>query len=551
MDDRTLPWPEKGSLLMRLFVARQLSALVLDDCFTDIAPPEGARVLLYNETDAGLGDVAFATKLAWLFDAHLPGVELLIVTSDVSKQANFALPEGVRVIEEAAFRESGSPEDKAPTMVVSAPGIFDHCRSAKLAYERLGITEDVPFHYIAEYGSIRQLKDDAFKAMMPALDALSERFMDEVAEAHGLAPDDMGHSAKTGAVVGVFGEELRPLDHLLNAYRDLRDDNPMAAWLRAPLLSARSCGLELGELGIHLDGEVPWMTPDPAALEGLEDPFVRALLFGGKSPRSYGAETSLYVGYAYEGIGLFCDYVSLLEADTPRPLDLVCPHRDRVANLADIFEPGLRSRLKACGVGHIEIIGRAPEGELERVDIELGVGKTMRLITLYPIPHADFRRLHQAAHPATMVSGDQSFSDAVSMGKAILYLEPVYCQTYHLDAVLELAGALAPSAREVLNFGMQYRFDAQAYPALKAKLRSPTLWKDYQAFNNAIQKEHACGLRLMNLIKRALWTLRSPALRKAASTALDRAWSEADSEAGVTLKGADLERLVQSVSEGS
>ena len=78
------------------------------------------------------------------------------------------------------------------------------------------------------------------------------------------------------------------------------------------------------------------------------------------------------------------------------------------------------------GVGRIEVVGNSveapPGGPLERAEIALGEGKTLRLLTRYPIPNADFRRLHAAAQPATMVSGDQSFSEAVSSGKFTAFM---------------------------------------------------------------------------------------------------------------------------------
>jgi hypothetical protein len=486
-----------------------------------------------------------------LMASHLPTVELLIVSTDEDKQRNFELPEGVRVMSEAAFRDLDTSHDAHPTMVVSAPGIFDHCRSRDLAYERLGLPPEVPFQYVAEYGSLRQLKDDAFKAMMGALESLGDTFMDAVAEQHGLSPDDMGHSAKSGAVVGVFGEEVRPLDHLLRAYRQSGDDNPMARWLRQPLLGARSCGLERGELGIHVDAQIPLMSPDASALGELQDEGIRALLLEGAPPSEYAGRTSLYVGYAYEGLGLFADYVAILEASSNRHVDLVVPHRDTATNLAQtIFDDASLGRLAQRGVGRIEVVGRGAEGQTERVEVRSGAGKTMRLITHYPIPNADFRALHRAAAPATMVSGDQSFSEAVSMGKAVLYLEPVYCQTYHLDAVLELAGRVAPSAREVLNFGMQYSFDEARYPGVQARLASSALYDEYRALNATIQADHDCGPALIGLVSRALWTIRSPAVHGMTVRILEDAWTRAEVEGGVTLGGAELAQLRASATEG-
>jgi hypothetical protein len=136
------------------------------------------------------------------------------------------------------------------------------------------------------------------------------------------------------------------------------------------------------------------------------------------------------------------------------------------------------------------------------------------------------------------------------MGKAVLYLEPVYCQTYHLDAVLELAGRVAPSAREVLNFGMQYSFDEARYPGVQARLASSALYDEYRALNATIQADHDCGPALIGLVSRALWTIRSPAVHGMTVRILEDAWTRAEVEGGVTLGGAELAQLRASATEG-
>ena len=99
MEDVHIAWPQAPPLLSQLFVARQLCAEALDSAFEGLAAPKGSTILLYNETDAGLGDVAFATKLSRLIAEHLPEVQLTLVSSDVQKQANFEAPRGVEAHE--------------------------------------------------------------------------------------------------------------------------------------------------------------------------------------------------------------------------------------------------------------------------------------------------------------------------------------------------------------------------------------------------------------------------------------------------------------------
>ena len=546
-----IPWPTGDHpFLTQLFIARHLLAQAVDHALADLPPPNDCTILLYNETDAGLGDVAFATKLLQLMRTHMPAIDLTLVSTDPVKQRTFGLPDGVTLVEESVFRTDATSAQRRPTLVISAPGIFDHCRHKKQAYERLGIEESVPFQYIAEYGSIAQLKDDTFAPMLSTIEALRDTFMDQVAHEHGLHPDDMGHSAKSGAVVGVFGGDIRPLDHLMRAYTDVH--SPLVEWLARPVLGARSCGLAAGELGIHIDDATPLMTPTIEALSTLESPEVHALVLGESSPTAYEQHTSLYVGYAYDGLAIFVDYVSVLEAQSAKDIDVIVPHRGTAATLAQtVFDDDALARLRQRGIGRILIVGNsveAPnEGPLARAEISLGVGKTVRLLTRYPIPHADFRRLHAAAHPATMVTGDQSFSEAISGGKAVLYLEPVYCKTYHLDAVLDLAGRVAPPAQEILNFGMQYRFDAARYPRIETHLTSRTLYEACRAMNTTIQQHHDCSKPLIEMLTRVLWTLKHPVVADRAHDALTKAWRNAHPERGITIDDADLGALRDAV----
>jgi len=299
-------------------------------------------------------------------------------------------------------------------------------------------------------------------------------------------------------------------------------------------------------LGIHLDQQVPLMTPRIEALGEVEDEGVRELLLGGEEPAGYAETASLYVGYAYEGLAIFVDHISILEDGCDRRLDVVVPHRAEVAELVETtFDEAAIERLRGRGIGRVQIT----RGPGEEAEISLGPGKTLRLITRYPIPNADLRRLHQAAQPATMVSGDQSFSEAVSGGKAVLYLEPVYCQTYHLDAVLDLAGRVAPPVREVLDFGMQYQRDAGRYPAIEAHLASPALHEAYRVLNTTIQRDHDCGPGLVDLLTRALWTLRVPAVATAARVALEAAWAGAHPDRGITLADEHLAALRAAATE--
>ena len=136
------------------------------------------------------------------------------------------------------------------------------------------------------------------------------------------------------------------------------------------------------------------------------------------------------------------------------------------------------------------------------------------------------------------------------MGKVIVYLEPVYCQTFHLDAVVELAREVAPSLAAVLEFGMQYTFDERRYPLIQAHLSAPGFYEEASAFNQAVQRDHACGERLINLLRRALWTHHADGVAEVAKALLKRAFEAADVGRGVTLLGSELAALAARAKEG-
>ncbi len=570
-DVRIPPPRSGGGYLYELAVTRHLIERQLDPLFRGLPVPPGTSVLLYNETDAGLGDVAFATKLMRHLLRWAPGIALTLVSSDPAKQQTFGLPAGVTLWDVADFAAKAPAKARRPALLISAPGIFNHCRIKAQACEILGLDDDVPFLYLAEYGSLRQLKDDAFKPHMPAIGALRERYLDEVAGTHGIDPDEMGHSGRTGAVVTVADGEVRQLDHLTRALTSDRPDNPLFSWLISPSLGARSCGLEAGELGIHIEEPLRDAALDsgvggrePGHLADLADPVFAELLLGGADPASvYPDCAALYAGYAYEGLDRFLSYVAVLEAEHSRRIDVVVPNRGDVDRVTGAFlGDDVRARLAQAGVGWVEIHGNAEEEGPERATlasrtVALGAPlpegqaqgggsrppKVLRLITRYPLPHADMRTLLRASEPATLVSGDQSFSEAVSAGKAIVYLEPVYCQTFHLDAALALARQLAPEVAEILDFGMQLKWDDTRWAAVADLLRRPDLYALYTRFDEAIWRDHEANRALVDVIVRTLWTLRSAPLRDAQQDLLERAWSSWSADDGVLVAGRDLGRV--------
>jgi hypothetical protein len=539
--------PQGRGYLDHVFLARQLAESRLDSIFESATVPEGLRLLLYNEVDAGLGDVAFATKLMRLLRRHVPSLEIVLVSSGPEKQGRFGLPDGVSMYEFKSYKGEASEDHRRIDLVVSAPGIFDHCRDPNTVLETLGLDLSTPFLFIAEYGSMRQLRDDAFKVHMEGVDKVLDTYLDEVALQKGLDPDSVGYRSSTGEVVSVVDGVVTSLGHLAGCLAADRADNPLLPWLVQPMLKARSAGFDTGEIGIFIEDELepPPTQPCRSSLrERLEDEELGTLLGN--------HENALYVGYGHSAHGFFVDYVAVLEESNQRSIDVVIPHAASVTQAYDaIVTRPLVERLHKAGVGRLVLIGNpSEEGSEEIVERrvrELGEGKTLCLITRYPLPHSDMRTLLHMSEPSTMVSGDQSFSEAVSARKECVVIEPVYCQTFHLDAQLALAERVSPDLRFLLEFAMKFAWDDVGWVTVRQTLQSDRTRELFQRFNELTHTEHRLNERIISLVKRGLITSRSSELRLAFSEVLRVACDGFAAGRGFTLLGDDLHALAQRI----
>ncbi len=488
--------PDARHWLDRVFLWRQIVDQRIDASFADHDVPEGLRVLLFNETDAGLGDAAFMHKLVAVLRAALPSVALCVVATEPDKHAVFGGHDGVLMYSFDRFGSDADDAWKTPDLVLSAPGIFNHCRSRDAVFERLGLTGDTPFQYLAEYGSIRQLRDDAFKPLIGRINAWVDGQLDLAAKAAGVGEDEVGHRASTGEIVALVDGAMKTVGSLVDdALAD--ESSPLGAWLHDVSSTARSAGLELGELGVHCaNGKAPGgvEVTDEATRAAIEEP-------GGVR----------YTGYGHGGCGVFLAMVAALEADNDKRIDVVLPNRRGAQRALDeLLDDTAATVLAAEGIGRVEIIGNAVDearlGDVGTAARELDAGgkKTIRLITRHPHPFHEFQALGRRSAPATMITGDQSFSDALAEDRAIVVIEPMYCQTWAIDAQLALAESIDPSYAAVLRFSMTAKWDAGAWPGVRETLRSGRAVAAAHAFNARIRADYALEQRVVNLVKRRL-----------------------------------------------
>ena len=213
------------------------------------------------------------------------------------------------------------------------------------------------------------------------------------------------------------------------------------------------------------------------------------------------------------------------------------------------FDDETLARLLECGVGVVEVIGNAsdpgPEASPCRLEHTLGPGKRLRLITRHPLSNHDYRQLLLASEPTTMVSGDQSFTDAVSANKAIAIMEPVYSQTYLIDGFLALAEEADMGLAETLRFGTQGLWDRRGYENMQAFVRSGALVSAARRVNAAIQSEHNANSTLVAAVKRRLLTACSAQLADAQRELFEVAWRGFDSRDGLSLPAQQWSRVAR------
>jgi hypothetical protein len=109
------------------------------------------------------------------------------------------------------------------------------------------------------------------------------------------------------------------------------------------------------------------------------------------------------------------------------------------------------------------------------------------------------------SEPPTMVSGDQSFSDAVSALKALAVIEPVYCQTWHLDAVCELAAGLDSEVGALLKAGLAYEWQPERMDEVLAPTKASNFWRRAIGLSRSIVDFHNLNRPVLGAIRRAAW----------------------------------------------
>ena len=147
-----------------------------------------------------------------------------------------------------------------------------------------------------------------------------------------------------------------------------------------------------------------------------------------------------------------------------------------------------------------------------------------------------------------MVSGDQSFSEAVSARKEFVVIEPVYCQTFHLDAQLALAERVDSELRLVLEFVMKFKWEPDGWAKVRDVLASGRLAACFDRYNDIVHSEHRLNEHIVSVIKRALLSAIRPSLQAALQDIFSDGFEMFSQGRGFSVSGEKIETLVATLS---
>lgn len=157
----------------------------------------------------------------------------------------------------------------------------------------------------------------------------------------------------------------------------------------------------------------------------LSDNTLQSQILNGRKIDSYSSEANLYFGYGHyvDSHFHFIRSVMELEKVNNKNIDMVLIVDDPQELQSKIFlDTQLQKELEEQGIGKIDIVHPTTKGGMFTSSMTLSRSqKTLRIITRSKIAHCDFETCLLMSQPLTLITGDQSLSEAISTDKIILY----------------------------------------------------------------------------------------------------------------------------------
>ncbi|MBA3239110.1 MAG: hypothetical protein H0T62_12280 [Parachlamydiaceae bacterium] len=139
-------------------------------------------------------------------------------------------------------------------------------------------------------------------------------------------------------------------------------------------------------------------------------------------------------------------------------------------------------------------------------------GKTLRIIDYFPLPHEDIMKLMEFSESETLITGNQSFGEAVSASKTFFYEKLPNDNTFG-EQISNLAGRIDPQFKSIVE-SMQGYEGQMDHEKIATAFKDPHTRQLFQAYGATVQNEFDLSKRLQLKVKRTLVSNDSPLIKK-------------------------------------
>ncbi|WP_143406405.1 hypothetical protein [Estrella lausannensis] len=331
-----------------------------------------------------------------------------------------------------------------------------------------------------------------------------------------------------------------------------------------------SGGLGSASLGIFLDSRLTHISDTQTSGKGVSEMAshqARDLILNGKSPEDYSASNKLYFAYAHmpNPSAGFMKSIIKMNDDDKKDIDFFMRTENHIPGAnwnLNVDNQGLHfmdnfggkgrevddisfNLLKENGISKVEVIKvkreiqtievENPDGTKSKVTRLVPVknddgtfklegsishdvpgapsdGKTLRIIDCFPIPHSDVMKLVEHSEPETLITGNQSFGEAVSASKSFFY-EQLPNDISLGQQMSGLAGTIDPQFQQVME-KMQCFEGKMDYESIASALKDPSTRANFREYGAKVQEEFDLGKRLELKVKRGLISHTTPLVKK-------------------------------------
>jgi hypothetical protein len=333
------------------------------------------KVMLILTPLAGFGDILFIYKATQALKKEGFTVSITIASVDginpLEVEANLMQMSGMNDVK--ILTTYDGMDDVEPDCIIIAPTIPE-----EIIIDQVIRPLSIPFVRMYEYGGNRTADDvsDPFSNFQLIRDEkgalLGFEVVSDISPQSGIAPEEMGIFTEGGLIKPLSTEQKsEKLDILKKNYP--KEMNP---------------------------------------------------IYEGKSGKEYLDSTNLYFGYAHKRKSMqrFVSTIAYLESSKKSNIDIVIPWRAENTTRSEFNQKCIydKDQLKEAGISRVEVV--TSNGINSEILSEDGALKILRIFNIFPVPNALIRDLLCVSQAPVLVTGDQSFNEAMLLSdKIILY----------------------------------------------------------------------------------------------------------------------------------